>query len=430
MSSSDVVVVGAGAIGAAAAYELARHGVRVTVVERSVPPAGCSHGNAGLISPSHSETLASPASLRNGLAWFTRRDAPFHVRPRISVMPWLMRFTAASLPSRSAAASATLREMTAASLELHEQLAQSGLPTSFTRRGILGVYESEREFALAVARVRNQHATGAQPRPLTADAARDLLPPLTPRIAGALHYPREAHCDPGQFVSALLDASRESGAEIRSGIELLAIKRSRERISELQTTSGTIRAGAVVLAAGVWTRDLARYAGVRIPLEAGKGYHLEIGGNAANPGVPAFLEESRITATPLDGRLRITGALDLSGLDLRVDPSRLETIERAARRALSLPQGANATGVWRGLRPCTPDGLPIIGRAEEVQNLYFATGHAMLGIALAPATGQIVSDLITGAPRRFASEAFAPDRFRRTPFRLMQNHAHPPTGRS
>src|SRR6516165_950021 len=131
MSSPDVVIVGAGAIGAAAAYEFARRGARVAVLERSIDASGCSHGNAGLISPSHSEALASPTSVRNGLAWIGRRDSPFHVRPRVGVMPWLVRFAAASLPARSAAASATLRSLTSASLDLHERLARSGMPTSF-----------------------------------------------------------------------------------------------------------------------------------------------------------------------------------------------------------------------------------------------------------------------------------------------------------
>jgi D-amino-acid dehydrogenase len=427
VSSPDVVVVGAGAIGAAAAYELARHGARVAILERSFTASGCSHGNAGLISPSHSEALASPASLRSGLAWIGRRDGPLHVRPRVAVIPWLVRFAAASLPKRSAAASATLRSLTSASLALHEELAQAGLPTSFVRRGILSVYESEH--ALEHAAIRSRRIDGQQSSRLTREEARELLPALTPKIAGALYHLHEAHCDPGMFVQALLGASSELGAEVRTGVEILRLKRSRDRICELQTTAGTIHPAVVLLAAGVWTRELAASVGVSIPLEAGKGYHLELGSGTSDSGVPAFLEEARITATPLQGRLRITGTLDLSGLDLRVDPIRLQAIAHAARRTLTPPPDTNATGIWRGLRPCAPDGLPIIGRAEEIENLYLATGHAMLGIALAPATGEIIADLISGQTPRLATEPFAPSRFRRWP-QLMQNHAHTPTGRS
>jgi D-amino-acid dehydrogenase len=125
-----------------------------------------------------------------------------------------------------------------------------------------------------------------------------------------------------------------------------------------------------------------------------------------------FLEEARVTATPLAGRLRLTGTLDLSGLDLRIDPIRLEAIGRAARRVLRLSPQQRPARIWRGLRPCAPDGLPIVGQADGIANLYLATGHAMLGIALAPVTGEIVADLVTGASPRHDIEPFAPSRFR------------------
>jgi D-amino-acid dehydrogenase len=408
MSRPDVVVVGAGAIGAATAYELARRGARVTLLERSHVAAGCSYGNAGLISPSHTEALANPAALRDGIAWLARGDSPFHLRPRPSLLPWLARFGAASLPRRSATATATLRALTSVSLEAHEALARAGLPTSFARRGILSVYESEPAFAAARAR------GVAEARVLAPDAARALEPALGPDIAGAIFHPREAHCDPGDFTAALVDGSRALGAEIRTGVETVGLSRSNGRVVELQTTAGALRPGAVVLAAGAWTKDLAAQAGVHIPLEGGKGYHLEMAaGEARQPHVPLFLEEARVTATPLDGRLRLTGTLELSGMDLRIDPIRLEAIGRAARRALRLSPQARPARIWRGLRPCPPDGLPIVGQADGIANLYLATGHAMLGIALAPVTGEIVADLVTGASPRHDIERFAPSRFRR-----------------
>jgi D-amino-acid dehydrogenase len=416
MSNPDVVVVGAGAIGAATAYELARRGAAVTLLERSSVASGCSYGNAGLISPSHTEALANPAALRAGVAWLARRDSPFHVRPRPSLLPWLARFGAASLPRRSAAATATLRALTSVSLDAHEALARSGLPTSFARRGILSVYESEPAFASARAR----HAAGA--RVLDADGARALEPALGPDIAGAILHPHEAHCDPGEFTAALVDGARGLGADVRTGVETLGLRRSNGRVVELHTSAGVLRPRAIVLAAGAWTKALAAQAGVRVPLEGGKGYHLEMAAaDARQPGLPMFLEEARVTATPLAGRLRLTGTLELSGLDLRVDPVRLEAIGRAARRVLRLPSSARPARVWRGLRPCAPDGLPIVGAPDGIANLYLATGHAMLGIALAPVTGEIVADLVTGASPRHDIERFAPSRFRRVR-QAMTNH--------
>lgn len=411
MSTPDVVVVGAGAIGAASAYELARTGAKVTLVERSHVAAGCSYGNAGLISPSHAEALANPAAIRHGLAWVTRRDSPLRIRPRPSLLPWLARFGAASLPRRSAAASATLRALVAASLDAHEALSSAGLPTSFERRGILSVYESEPAFGLA------RRAASAGPgdaRVLPREAALALEPELAPSVAGAIFRPGEAHCDPAAFTSALVASARALGADVRTGVEILAVHRTNGRVAELQTTAGPLRPGTVVLAAGAWTKHLAAQAGVAIPLEGGKGYHLDLAAGAARqPRAPIFLEEARVTATPLDGLLRLTGALELSGFDQRVDPVRLEAIRRAARRTLGPSAQARPADVWRGLRPCTPDGLPIVGHADGVANLVLATGHAMLGIALAPVTGEIVADLVTGAPARHEIAPFSPLRFRR-----------------
>jgi D-amino-acid dehydrogenase len=405
--SPDVLVVGGGAIGAAAAHELARRGARVTLLERSGDASGCSFGNAGLICPSHAEALANLAAVRAGLGFLGRRDSPFRLRPRPALLPWLARFGAASLPRRSARATALLRALAEVSLELHEGLARAGLATGFARRGTLSVFESPRSFERA--RGGPPPAPGA--RFLSAREARELTPALSAGIAGALHHPRDAHCDPGELVGALLGAAREHGAEIRTGVELLRLRRSNGRIAGLDTTAGPIAAGAVVLAAGTWSRALAREIGVHVPLEAAKGYHVEVATDALEGGIPVYMEEARVIATPLAGRVRLAGTLDLSGIDLRVDPVRVASLERAADRTLTLPRGARTVRVWRGLRPCTPDGLPVIGRAPGVDNLVLATGHAMLGITLAPVTGEIVAGLVTGEAPRHELEPLRPERF-------------------
>ena len=195
--SPDVVVVGGGAIGAATAYELTRRGARVMLLERSGDPSGCSFGNAGLICPSHADALASPASVRDGLAFLARRDGSFRIRPRPALLPWLARFGAASLPRRSARATAVLRTLAATSLELHAGLARAGLATGFARRGTLSVFESAH--SLARARAGPPPANGA--RFLDAREARGLALALAPGIAGALLHPGDAHCDPGDLVT-------------------------------------------------------------------------------------------------------------------------------------------------------------------------------------------------------------------------------------
>jgi D-amino-acid dehydrogenase len=407
MTASDVVVVGGGAIGAAAALELSRRGAAVTLLDRDGDGSGCSFGNAGLICPSHAEALASPGALLDGLGWMLRRDSPFHLRPRSALLPWLARFALAARPARSARSSAVLRELAQASLERHGALADAGLPTSFVRRGILSVYDSERSLEAARA------ALPVGSEVLDAATARSLQPALAEdRIAGAVYHPREGHCDPRALVEALLGAAREAGAEVRSGVEVLRLRRSDGRITGLDTTAGPLPAGAVVLAAGAWTRELAAGVGVRIPLEAAKGYHVELDADGIAAPVPVYMEDARVVATPLAGRLRVAGTLELSGLDLSVDHVRLAALARAARRTLALPRDARTLHVWRGLRPCAPDGLPIVGAADGVENLVIATGHAMLGVTLAPVTGEIVACLLSGEQPDHPVQALAPSRFR------------------
>ena len=157
-----------------------------------------------------------------------------------------------------------------------------------------------------------------------------------------------------------------------------------------------LAATTIVLAAGLWSGRLARTAGIRLPLEGGKGYHVDFAADAAQPSLPCFLQEAHVTMTPLSGRMRLTGGLDLCGFDMSVDQRRVDAIVSAARRTLAPEATATVREVWRGLRPCTPDGLPYVGRLRDVEGLVVCTGHAMLGLTLAPVSARLVADLVDG----------------------------------
>ena len=208
--------------------------------------------------------------MRDGLGFLARRDSPFRLRPRPALLPWLARFGAAALPRRSARGdrrAARARRRPAS--QLHEGLVRAGLPTGFARRGTLSVFESARGLERARAGAPGASFLGA-------DEARALEPALAPGIAGARLHPDDAHCDPGALVGALLDAAAQQGADVRTGVEMLRLRRTNGRIAALDTTAGPLAAGTVVLAAGTWSRELARDVGVHVPLEAAKGYHVEV----------------------------------------------------------------------------------------------------------------------------------------------------------
>jgi D-amino-acid dehydrogenase len=416
----DVAVVGGGAIGACIARELALRGARVVVLERGGRlGCACSEGNAGLICPSHSAPLATPAALWLGVRWLFSSDSPFSLRLRPSVVPWLARFALSSTPAKARAGTKVLRSLSLASIRLHEALEADGLDAAYARRGTLDVFETEAGFAAGVAKADLHRTAGMRAEVLDAATARELEPALAGAPAGAVHWPDEMHCDPGRFVASVGAAAAEAGAEIRTDCEVIELVKAGNRIGALATTQGEIVAEEVVLAAGAWTPAL----GLRLPVVGGRGYHVELEHAASDPQVPVYLQESWVIATPLPGRLRLAGTLELTGRDLSVDRRRVDALFNAARTRLAGVTSARIRHVWRGLRPCTPDGLPIIGRTKRFENVVLATGHTMLGITLAPVTGMLAAEVIAGEEPSHDLAPMSPDRFSRPARRLASPRA-------
>ena len=403
-ASADVTVVGGGVIGTCVALDLARRGASVTLLERGPELAwGCSAGNAGIVGASHVVPLANPSALRDGLRWMARSDSPFYVRPRPRILPWLLRFAAAATPRRTRRNAAVLRELASRSATLHAQFAAGGLDTGYAQRGLLNVYASERAFDRALDELA---LNGGRARVVTDSLPADLAP-----VAGAILDADEAHCDPHRFVQAVGRMAKEKGVAVRTGVEVLGLRRRDRRIESLSTTAGELRAGEVVLAAGVWTGALARSLGLRLPLEGGKGYHVDVEARPGDPELPIWLHESRVVITPLDGRLRLAGTLELTGTDDRVDARRLDAILAAVRRAMPEFGERRTLDVWRGLRPCTPDGLPAIGRIPTLDNAIVAAGHGMWGLQLAPLTGRLVGAIAAGDDPERDLRPLRPGRF-------------------
>jgi D-amino-acid dehydrogenase len=411
VSAADVTVIGGGAIGVSCALELARAGARVTVLEAGADVgAGCSAGNAGLICPSHAAPRASGAALAQGLRWILRPDAPLKLRPRPSLVPWLARFVAACTPERERAATDALRALSAASLALHERLGEEA-GTGVERRGTLNVYETEKAFAAGRREAAAHRAAGLRSETLDGRAAAEREPALVGPVAGAVLYPDELFGDPLEFVRAVARAAASAGAEIRTATEVLELRAERGRVTSIETTAGPLAAGTVVLAAGAWTPRVAAGLRLPVPVEAGKGYHVDYERGERDPRLPIFLQEARVIATPLGRSLRLAGTLELTGLDLSVDRRRVGAIVRAGRRRVRGLDGRRVVDVWRGLRPCAPDGLPIIGRPARYENLVLATAHAALGFTLAPVTGRLVAQLVSGEAAEYDLRLLHPDRF-------------------
>ena len=412
MASADVAVIGGGVIGACIALDLARRGASVVLLERGPELAwGCSAGNAGIVGASHVLPLADPAAVRDGIRWMTRPDSPFFVRPRPRVLPWLVRFTAAATPERFARHRAVLHELASESAKLHAAFDAAGLDAGYRRRGLLNVYGSEPAFAAARDEATRAGRNGGRARVITDALPGGLASTSTAPIAGAILEPDEAHCDPHRFVRAIGQLAVEEGVDLRTNVEVLSLRRRGSRIDSLWTTSGDLAVNEVVLAAGVWSGGLTRDLGLRLPLEGGKGYHVDVESRPGDPELPVWLHESRVVMTPLDGRLRLAGTLELTGTDRGVDARRVDAIIAAARRAMPHFGSRRTLDVWRGLRPCTPDGLPVIGRAPDLDNAILATGHGMWGLQLAPITARLVAAVVGGEQAAHDLHPLRPERF-------------------
>lgn len=415
-SASDVLILGGGAIGVCCAYYLHRAGCRVTVLDQGEIGSACSAKNAGLIVPSHIIPLAAPGVLSKGLKWMFHPESPFYLKPRVDweLLGWLWQFRKAATPQRMQTAIPVLHSLLQESRRLHDELAATeALDFSLAREGILMVCESEEGFEEEKAAAEIARKTGVRVELLDA-AQLHRLDAATPANAiGAVYYPDDAHFDPAVFVQALRRYLEQGGVVFRPHTRATGFDVEGRRIRAVRTEAGTLAAGIIVLAAGSWSGRLARELHLRLPLQPAKGYSFMVPGQKPMPRIPAILSEARVVLTPLPQGLRVAGTLELGGMETSVNMRRVAAMRRAVMAAcpdMHVPD-ISRDQVWAGLRPCSPDGLPYIGRAPRHDNLLIATGHAMLGMTLAPATGKLVAEIVCDTEHEIDLTALQPTRF-------------------
>jgi D-amino-acid dehydrogenase len=394
----DMLIIGGGVIGVCCAHYLTQAGARVTLIEQGEIAAGSSYGNAGLYVIGHSVPLAAPGALSAGLKRMLDPESPFYVKPRLSpdLWSWMWRFALASREAPMRRGIPILRDLGLASGRLFQELAAlPGLAFDYGQRGRLSAFRTERGLHEGAEEAGLLHEFDLRADVVDAARARQLEPALREDVVGGVYYPDDAHMDPAKFVRGLADRLAQAGVSILTQTEVLGFSISAGRILSVRTAQAEFRPGQVVLAAGAWAPAVARDLDLKVPLQAAKGYSLTMPQPERGPSMPLMLAEARVAVTPMGDRLRLAGTLELAGMDFSINQRRVQAIARAANEYLHVetPPGAE---VWRGLRPCTPDGLPIIGRTQRYGNLILAAGHAMLGISLGPVTGRLVAQVATG----------------------------------
>lgn len=415
--SKSIVIIGGGVVGLSAAYYAAKRGHRVTLIDRGGESRdGCSLGNAGMIVPSHFVPLAAPGMVALGLKWMWHPESPFWIKPRLDreLIAWCWRFVRSASCEHVERAAPLLRDLNYASRALFDELsAESGDDFALVKRGLLMLCRSAHALDEEIKNAEMARRLGVPAEVLDSAETSRLDPNIRMDIAGSVYFPQDCHLSPSRFMSFLQRETARLGVVFHWGTEVTGWRTERVRIVALQTAHGDFSADEYVLCGGVWSSSMVCDLQLRLPMQAGKGYSLTLPNPRQLPEICAILTEARVAVTPMDGALRFGGTMEIAGLDESIDRRRVQGIIKAAAQYYPEIQTGEFAEIqpWVGLRPCSPDGLPYMGRTERYANLCIATGHAMMGLSLAPITGKLMAQVLSDEASEIDLGMLSPDRF-------------------
>jgi D-amino-acid dehydrogenase len=411
-----VAIIGSGIIGLSSAYYLNKDGHEVTVIDKSDLSDGCSHGNAGMIVPSHIIPLAAPGMIAKGIRWMFNSRSPFYVRPRLSMslLKWGWEFYRHANKAHVAKSIPALKELSFYSKACFQNWAAE-LPFDFgyQERGLLMLYknrETEHEESETAA-IANDH--GVEARMLSSEEVQGLEPEVKVNVRGGLYFPGDAHLTPQVLVNQLTTFLKRKGVTFLTATTVTDFHLSGKRIQSIQTKTDQLNFDEVILATGSWSGAMASRLNLSLPMQAGKGYSFTVQNVEKNIRIPSIFLEARVAVTPMANSLRFGGTMEITGVNHTISMNRVKGIVDSIPlyypdMKVKMPK---VEQIWHGLRPCSPDGLPYIGRSQKIENLVFATGHAMMGLSLGPGTGKLVSELVSQKRPSINLSAFDAERF-------------------
>ena len=411
MSEQETIaVIGAGAIGTAAAFALAREGRKVLLLDRDEPGvAGASFGNAGHIAQESVQPLPSPGLLFGFYRELFRFGGTLDLSARqaLRMSAWIRGFAAAAF--RRSENTRHLAPLVRPAVEAWARLlAAIRRPELLNRHGHYEVALGRRSHARMRAHAQEMARVGVNTRPLTAEQLLPLQRAAGAAMAAGLWFEDSAHViDPVETVRAIAAAALQCGATFRR-LEVKALRPRGDKI-EISSDQATFVVDGALVCAGVRSAPLLKPFGLRAPLQAVRGYHIEIPGGAPFFDGPVIHSDERVIVTPMSGRLRATSYMEFADADAPADarkPARLRRTARALGYACELEGGS-----WVGSRPVLPDYLPGIGRAPGGTKLFYAVGHQHIGLTLAPITAELLADIVAMRTPRIPVAAFDLQRF-------------------
>ncbi len=412
----NVTIIGGGVIGLTAAYYLQKQGYQITIIERGDITNGCSFGNMGYISPSHLVPLASPGIISQGLKWMLSPTSPFYIKPRpsISLMQWGYHFWKNSTAAIVEKNAPNLNNILQLSRRLVTEL-RDDIGDNFEMEtiGCLMMCKQQKTLDHEFHVADNAEIFGLKVDRLSKDEVQKLEPDVAVDVAGAVLFKDDCHFNPGKMMATLKIYLETNGVQFHLNTTVTGFEKKQKNISAVITDKGKLACDAVVLAAGSWLPQVAKMLGIKLLLQAGKGYSYTYPFVEKNIKYPAILVDGRCAITPWGNQLRIGGTMELSGINNKILVKRMQGIYNSVTNfypglKIDFPP---TDKIWSGLRPVSPDGLPYIGKHSMYDNAVIAGGHAMLGISEATGTGMIVSNLLNRQTTPIDISAFNVERF-------------------
>ena len=397
--SKEILIIGGGIIGLSSAYYLHKEGHKVTVVDKSDFTSGASYVNAGYITPSHIISLASPGMINKGIKWMLNPESPFYVKPRLDYdfLKWTWLFKKASTHKKVESSIKVIKDINLLSRELYEDMKSSNdFDFFYQHKGLLMCYQTDKagegEWNVGKRAIKE----GLKVESLTKEQVQKLEPNASLNIKGAVYYHSDAHMTPNEFMPQMKSFLEQNGVKILSKEEVLNINVVGEKITSVITDKQELFADEIVVATGSWTQKFVNKLNTTIPIQAGKGYRINVE-KETGITIPSILMETKVAVTPMNGFTRFAGTMEVDIINHNINPVRVNAIAKAASKyynGLKIDQ-LDIDNAECGLRPVSPDGLPYIGRLSKIKNVTVATGHAMMGWSLGPATGKLISEIVS-----------------------------------
>jgi len=412
--AKEVVIIGGGIIGLCSAYYMLEKGHKVTIIDKSDMTSGTSYINSGYLSPSHLIPLSSPGAIKNGLKWVLNSSSPLYIKPRLNLdlYKWLFAFVKSSTTKHVNKSIPLIKEVTLFSQKLYDDIKEKdNFNFHYEKKGLLMLCKTQKYIDEESRVVDIAKENGLIAKMITKEDLKILEPNIEIDAVGASYYNCDSHTTPNEFMGNMKNYLIQNGVKLIKNTEVTDVNIKNGIIKNLVSNDNKIHADQFVLAAGSWSSLLSKRFGVNLLLQPGKGYSLNVN-RKTNISIPAILAEAKVAITPMNGFTRFAGTMEISGINHKINKSRVRAITQASKKYYPQLDFTNDefTNVKCGLRPVTPDGLPYIGRSSKCKNLIFATGHAMMGWGMGTATGLAVSEILDNKKTSINIDHYRPDR--------------------